>query len=162
MADISDLIAEAVRVAFEGGYAADPRTISQDIDVKRVHVSQVDSLSKLVEWDAATPAPKSIKVYLLALPESKVYQTRRGREVTYAVQVAIAAKPKSTATTHVDPLKALASELRNWFFKEGRRLPGREEAIEDIDNLVTVDFDALKKTGLFLSEFVLKFSGVTE
>lgn len=160
--DISDLIAESVRIAFAGGYAADPRTISQDVDVKRVHVSQVDNLAKLAEWDAATPTAKAIKVYLLALPEMKTYQTRRGREVVYSVQVAIAAKPKSSDVVHIDPLKGLASDLRDWFFKESQNLPGREEAIEEINNLVTLDFDALKQKGLFLSEFVLKFSGVTE
>lgn len=160
--DISDLIAESVRVAFAGGFSADPPTISQDIDVQRVHISQVDKLSQLVEWNAENPAAKAIKVYLLALPEQKTYQTRNGREVIYSVQVAIAAKPKTTGPTHVDPLKGLASQLRDWFFQDGQDLPDREEAIDDITNLVTVDFQALKNSGLFLSEFILKFTGVTK
>lgn len=162
--DISDLIAESVRVAFAGGYAADPRTISQDIDVQRVHVTQVDKLDHLKDWDSAAPAAKAIKVYIVALPEVKDYQTRAKREALYSVQVAIAAKPKvvDTTTIHVDSLKGLAGELRDWFFVKGRMLPGREEAIEDITNLVTVDFESLKTKRLFLSEFVLKFTGTTE
>jgi len=158
----ADTIAEAVKTAFNAGFGSDPRTISQDIDVSRVHVTQVDKLDKLANWDSTNPQAKTIKVYVVALPEVKKYQTRRGREVLYSVQVAIAAKPKDISTAaDVDALKVLAADLRDWFFVAGRKLPGREEAIEDIDNLTTLDFNALLLNRLFLSEFVLKFSGVS-
>lgn len=156
----ADQVAEAVKIAFAGGYAHDPRFVSQDIDVARVHVIDIARLDKLPEWSNAAPTAKAIKVYVATMAEKVTSLSRGTCTVEYVVHVAIAAKPRTTGTDDIDPLKQVTQELRDWFYFLDRALPGRQEAIEgDVEILFDPHFDALRSTGQFLSEFVLTFTG---
>jgi hypothetical protein len=160
----ADIVAESVRTAFAGGFVADPRTVSQDVDALRVHALDLKDLDKLKDWDHASPLAKAIKVYVRANPErvSNAKDAPRGFVmVQYPIQVAIMAKPKTTTDADVGPLKHLAQELRSWFYKRGRSLPGRDEAIEgNPEVLLDADAGSLQGARLFLSEFIITFSGM--
>lgn len=159
----ADLIAEAIRTALDGGFAADPRSVSQDIDVQRVHTIDIKSLEKLTDWKHATPAAKAIKVYVRANPEvaNDEASNRTRVWVDYPITIAIAAKPATIASVDIDPLKFLAQELRDWFYQSGREMPpGREECITgEPDVLIDGDSETLRQSRLFLSEFIITFGG---
>lgn len=161
MSATADLIAEAVRTAFAAGYGSAPRTISQDIDVIRVHKIDPKQLEKLVDWDHAAPTASAIKVFVKAMEEKVIDGNRSRRTFLYPIRVAMVAKVKSLTNENIDPLKALSQELRDWFYTSDRKLPGRTESVcEDVEIVMDADERGLSTARLFLSEFVIQFTGL--
>lgn len=162
MSSAADAIADAVATAFAGGFAASPRLVSQDIAVARVHLLDMGVLESLPVWSAASPPAKAIKVFVRAGIEQAVLSdgSRGARMVTYPIQIAIACKAASILPVDVDPLKQVSQELRDWFYKRGNTLPGRDEGIAgDPDIFFDADEESLRQSSLFLSEFVISFLG---
>ena len=163
-------IATAVATAFAGGYAASPRTVSLNIDVERGYVPGEDwQLDRFMDFSHISPGSKAVKVYVAADNEQDIADksTRQYRWIEYEVQVAIAAKPKTTDPADVDPLLLLVQDLRNYFFHADQTtyaLAGRgdeheRERATKIETLAHPDLEKLRLDRLFHAGFVLTFEG---
>lgn len=156
-------IADAVALAYAGGYAASPRTLSQNIHVERGFVPAW-KLDELRDWSHSAPAPQTIEVYVATETEETVAE-KSNREylwIEYSVQVVLAAKPKATANADVDPLLLLLQELRDYFFKADRTayaLTGRAEKATKIETLAHPDLSELVQSRIFHAGFILTFEG---
>lgn len=156
-------IADAVQAAFASGYGADPRRVSQDIHVERGYVPEW-KLDQLDDWDHAAPVANQIRVYVATETEelNAADSTRDTLVYDYTVQVAIAAKPKTTHPAEVDPLLLLTQELRDYFFHQDRTayaLPGHSETASNIETLAHPDLGRLSQDRIFHAGFLLTFQG---
>lgn len=158
-------IADAVAAAYSGGYAADPRTLSQSLDVERGYVpGEGWQLDKLAVWTPNAAGSRAVRVYVATeSEETNVEKSLRGLlYVEYEIQVAIAAKPRDTDKDCVDPLMLLLQEMRDYFFKDDQTrydLPGRSERAIKIETLAHPDLQRMELDRLFHAGFVLTFQG---
>ena len=152
-------VAEAVRTEYAAAYAAS--LISQNISVVRIYKTR-PKLEDLPEWDPSQSATLgAIRVFVSPDDEDELPDERERSALMfeYSINVGIAAKPATTDPVNVDPLHYLREQLKDFFFREGATLNGRQEGATGIETITDMDRESLRDKGLFLAEFQLIFTG---
>lgn len=157
-------IAEAIVTAFNSGYGAVPRRISQDIVASQVFTTVLkNQLAELPVWDHAAPVQGAIKVYVIELPETPGDDgdSRDRFWVDYHFQIGVAAQPKTLDVNDIAPLKLVSQELRDYCLQTdpAYSLDIQEGVTELPKVLADPDFETLRANKLFMSVFEITFRG---